>query len=136
MPEPPPLPPPVRELMRRNNTIDVHDPTGSRVVGAYNPGPDDPVVIYVDLNQDGVFSNADGEQILYRPCCGDGYVAVNIAPGTYGYMATHAERGTPCDGARQSPKKHSHGSDLRIALLATRCRPAQPLPTAERRHAL
>jgi hypothetical protein len=38
MPEPPPLPPPVRELMRRNNTIDVYDPSGSRIVGAYNPG--------------------------------------------------------------------------------------------------
>jgi hypothetical protein len=38
MPEPPPLPPPVRELMRRNNTVDVYDPTGSRIVSAYNPG--------------------------------------------------------------------------------------------------
>ena len=35
---PPPLPPPVRELMRRNNSIDVHDPTSNRVVGTYNPG--------------------------------------------------------------------------------------------------
>ncbi|MFI7541901.1 hypothetical protein [Actinoplanes sp. NPDC049599] len=38
MPEPPPLPPPVRELMRRNNTVEVSDPSGSRIVGAYNPG--------------------------------------------------------------------------------------------------
>lgn len=38
MPDPPPLPPPVRELMRRNRTVDVHDPTGGRIVGAINPG--------------------------------------------------------------------------------------------------
>ncbi len=38
MPEPPPLPPPVRELMRRNNTVDVYEPTGGRIVGGYNPG--------------------------------------------------------------------------------------------------
>jgi hypothetical protein len=38
MPEPPPLPPAVRELMRRNNTIDVHSPTGNQVVGTINPG--------------------------------------------------------------------------------------------------
>ncbi|MGW4460827.1 hypothetical protein [Micromonospora sp. NPDC004704] len=38
MDDPPPLPPPVRELMRRNNTIDVYDPTGTRVVGAINLG--------------------------------------------------------------------------------------------------
>ena len=38
MPEPPPLPPPVREMMRRNNTLDVYDPSGSRVVSTYNPG--------------------------------------------------------------------------------------------------
>ncbi|WP_213452159.1 hypothetical protein [Rhizomonospora bruguierae] len=36
--DPPRLPPPVRELMRRNNTLDVHDPTGPRVVGGINPG--------------------------------------------------------------------------------------------------
>jgi hypothetical protein len=38
MGEPPPLPPPVRELMRRNNTVDVYDPSGSRIVSAFNPG--------------------------------------------------------------------------------------------------
>jgi hypothetical protein len=38
MGDPPPLPPPVRELMRRNNTIDVYDPAGYPVVGAINPG--------------------------------------------------------------------------------------------------
>ncbi|MET8352114.1 MULTISPECIES: hypothetical protein [unclassified Micromonospora] len=38
MDDPPRLPPPVRELMRRNNTLDVHDPTGPRVVGAINLG--------------------------------------------------------------------------------------------------
>lgn len=38
MDEPPPLPPPARELMRRNNTVDVHDPTGDRVVSAINLG--------------------------------------------------------------------------------------------------
>ena len=32
------VPEPVRELMRRNNTVDVYDPQGSRVVGAINPG--------------------------------------------------------------------------------------------------
>ncbi len=36
--EPPPLPPPVRELMRRNNTIDVYAPTENRIAGAFNPG--------------------------------------------------------------------------------------------------
>ncbi|MBN1173394.1 MAG: hypothetical protein JXA67_14575 [Micromonosporaceae bacterium] len=35
---PPPLPPPVRELMRRNNSLDVHDPACDRVVGTFNPG--------------------------------------------------------------------------------------------------
>jgi hypothetical protein len=34
----PPLPPPVRELMRRNNTIDVYDPNAPRVVSSINPG--------------------------------------------------------------------------------------------------
>jgi hypothetical protein len=38
MPDPPPLPPPVRELMRRNRSIDVHDPAADRIVGAINPG--------------------------------------------------------------------------------------------------
>jgi hypothetical protein len=36
--DPPPLPPPVRELMRRNHTVDVHDPAAGRVVGGFNPG--------------------------------------------------------------------------------------------------
>ncbi|WP_246140600.1 hypothetical protein [Micromonospora olivasterospora] len=36
--DPPRLPPPVREVMRRNNTLDVHDPTGPRVVGKINLG--------------------------------------------------------------------------------------------------
>lgn len=38
MEEPPRLPPPARELMRRNNTIDVYDPVGRRVVGGINLG--------------------------------------------------------------------------------------------------
>ncbi|MEV4627263.1 hypothetical protein AB0J90_13320 [Micromonospora sp. NPDC049523] len=38
MDDPPPLPPPVRELMRRNNTIDVYHPAGNGVVGAINLG--------------------------------------------------------------------------------------------------
>jgi hypothetical protein len=38
MPDPPPLPPPVREQMRRNNTIDVYDPAANRVVSGINPG--------------------------------------------------------------------------------------------------
>ncbi|MFC8847977.1 MULTISPECIES: hypothetical protein [unclassified Micromonospora] len=38
MDDPPRLPPAVRELMRRNNTLDVHDPTAPRVVGGINPG--------------------------------------------------------------------------------------------------
>jgi hypothetical protein len=37
MSDPPPLPSPVRELMRRNHTVDVHD-AGGRVVGGFNPG--------------------------------------------------------------------------------------------------
>ena len=36
--DPPRLPPPVREVMRRNNTVDVHDPAGPRVVGGINVG--------------------------------------------------------------------------------------------------
>ena len=40
MAEPPPLPPPVRELMRRNNTIPVHDPATGRSLGGINPGRD------------------------------------------------------------------------------------------------
>lgn len=36
--DPPPLPPPVRELMRRNNTIAVHDPNADRVLGGINLG--------------------------------------------------------------------------------------------------
>jgi len=38
MAEPPPLPPPVRELMRSNATIDVLDPAADRIVGTFNPG--------------------------------------------------------------------------------------------------
>ncbi|MER7417351.1 hypothetical protein ABT346_11275 [Micromonospora peucetia] len=38
MEDPPRLPPPVRELMRRNNTLDVHDPAGPRAVGSINLG--------------------------------------------------------------------------------------------------
>ncbi|MFI7284080.1 hypothetical protein ACIBOV_27840 [Micromonospora chersina] len=38
MDDPPRLPPAVRELMRRNNTLDVYDPAGPRVVGRVNPG--------------------------------------------------------------------------------------------------
>ncbi|MEU6206151.1 hypothetical protein ABZ814_21515 [Micromonospora musae] len=38
MDDPPRLPPPVRELMRRNNTVHVHDPNGRGVVGGFNPG--------------------------------------------------------------------------------------------------
>jgi hypothetical protein len=38
MAEAPPLPPPVRELMRRNNTFDVLGLDGNSVVGAFNPG--------------------------------------------------------------------------------------------------
>jgi hypothetical protein len=38
VPEPEPLPPAARELMRRNNTTDVHDPTGSTVTGGINIG--------------------------------------------------------------------------------------------------
>ena len=38
MSEPPPLPPPVRELMRRNHTVDVLDQAGGRVIGGFNPG--------------------------------------------------------------------------------------------------
>lgn len=38
MPDPPPLPPAVRELMRRNNTTVVRDSTGGTVVGGVNLG--------------------------------------------------------------------------------------------------
>jgi hypothetical protein len=38
MATPPPLPPPVRELMRRNNSLTVYDPADNRVVGSFNPG--------------------------------------------------------------------------------------------------
>ncbi|MEV1330342.1 hypothetical protein AB0J20_12285 [Micromonospora costi] len=38
MDDPPRLPPAMRELMRRNNTLDVHDPSGPRVVGGINLG--------------------------------------------------------------------------------------------------
>ncbi|WP_262284345.1 hypothetical protein [Micromonospora sp. MA102] len=38
MDDPPRLPPAVRELMRRNNILDVYDPDGPRVVGRINPG--------------------------------------------------------------------------------------------------
>ncbi|MEV4656696.1 hypothetical protein [Micromonospora sp. NPDC049301] len=38
MDDPPRLPPPVRELMRRNNTLDLHDPSGPRAVGGINLG--------------------------------------------------------------------------------------------------
>ncbi|ATO13599.1 hypothetical protein CO540_06925 [Micromonospora sp. WMMA2032] len=38
MDDPPRLPPAVREMMRRNHTVDVHDPAGPHVVGRINPG--------------------------------------------------------------------------------------------------
>ena len=36
--EPPPLPPAIRELMRRNSTTNVYDPAGTTVVGGINLG--------------------------------------------------------------------------------------------------
>lgn len=38
MDDPPRLPPPVREFMRRNDTLDVHDPSSPRTVGGINLG--------------------------------------------------------------------------------------------------
>jgi hypothetical protein len=38
VPEPAPLPPAIRELMRRNNTTDIYDPTGDTVIGGINLG--------------------------------------------------------------------------------------------------
>ncbi|MEU8821409.1 hypothetical protein [Actinoplanes sp. NPDC048796] len=38
MSDEPPLPQPVRELMRRNNTVNVYDPNSPAVVGGFNPG--------------------------------------------------------------------------------------------------
>ncbi|SDS75484.1 hypothetical protein [Actinoplanes derwentensis] len=38
MSDEPPLPNPIREQMRRNNTVDIWDPTGTRVVSGFNPG--------------------------------------------------------------------------------------------------
>ena len=38
MAEEPPLPTPIREQMRRNNTVGIWDPARSRVVGGFNPG--------------------------------------------------------------------------------------------------
>lgn len=38
MSEPPPLPPAVRDLMRRRIVVDVHDPTGHEVVRSFDPG--------------------------------------------------------------------------------------------------
>ncbi|RZT77966.1 hypothetical protein EV382_1143 [Micromonospora violae] len=38
MDDPPRLPPAMRELMRRNNTVTVHDPAGPRAVGGINLG--------------------------------------------------------------------------------------------------
>jgi hypothetical protein len=38
MPDAPPLPPGIRDQMRRNNTVDVWDPAGNRVLGGFNPG--------------------------------------------------------------------------------------------------
>jgi hypothetical protein len=38
MSQEPPLPPPVRELMRRNNTIQAYAPTENRIVSTFNPG--------------------------------------------------------------------------------------------------
>ncbi|MBW6437328.1 hypothetical protein KZ829_26685 [Actinoplanes hulinensis] len=38
MSDTPPLPSPIREQMRRNNTVDVRDPATNRVVGGFNPG--------------------------------------------------------------------------------------------------
>jgi hypothetical protein len=38
MGNPPPLPVPVRELMRRNNTVTVLDAAGTRAAGTLNPG--------------------------------------------------------------------------------------------------
>ncbi|MEH0935439.1 hypothetical protein [Micromonospora psammae] len=38
MDDPPRLPPPVRELMRRNNTLEVHEPSSPQAVGGINLG--------------------------------------------------------------------------------------------------
>ena len=38
MDQPPPLPPAIRELMRRNNVVTVYEPGGHRPIGEFNPG--------------------------------------------------------------------------------------------------
>jgi hypothetical protein len=38
MSDPPPLPPPVRDQMRRNNTVEVRDAATDHIVGGFNPG--------------------------------------------------------------------------------------------------
>jgi len=38
MSDEPPLPRPVRELMRRNHTVDIYDAASPQVVGGFNPG--------------------------------------------------------------------------------------------------
>jgi hypothetical protein len=38
MSDEPPLPRPVRELMRRNHVVDIYDPESPQVVGGFNPG--------------------------------------------------------------------------------------------------
>lgn len=64
---------------------------------------DDPMQVYVDLDQDGVFEapvgDAEGEipgvneRVVSRNCCGNRFNTISIAPGTYDYMAVHLERG-------------------------------------------
>ncbi|NQU26430.1 MAG: hypothetical protein HQ567_34525, partial [Candidatus Nealsonbacteria bacterium] len=55
---------------------------------------DDEAVIYLDLNQNGVFETGAGEEIVYRGCCGEAFNTVDLIIGeTYAYAAAHHEYG-------------------------------------------
>ncbi|MFP6612955.1 MAG: hypothetical protein VB835_11645, partial [Pirellulales bacterium] len=67
---------------------------------------DDPVQIWVDLDQNGLFEHGQaqnfnpggvsgpyGDMVLNRDCCGNGWRTIQLAPGTYMYAATMLERG-------------------------------------------
>jgi len=62
---------------------------------------DDPMQVYLDYNQNGVFeapagdAEGDGpgnERVVSRNCCGNRFNTISIAPGTYNYMAVQLER--------------------------------------------
>ena len=59
---------------------------------------DDPVQVYIDLDNSGSFDantggGLNGERVVDRGCCGNQYNNFSVAPGTYDFAVVQLERG-------------------------------------------